>query len=101
MVRQRTVEIGIRLALGATPGDILRMSVVQGMAPVLVGIVGGLAAAAAITRLLESLLFGVSPMDTGAVLGAALLTGLAGWLACLAPAAAASRADPAVSLRHE
>jgi predicted permease len=101
MVRQRTVEIGIRLALGATPGDILRMSVVQGMAPVLVGIAGGLAAAAAITRLLESLLFGVSPMDTGAVLGAALLTGLAGWLACLAPAAAASRADPAVSLRHD
>jgi hypothetical protein len=101
MVRQRTVEIGIRLALGATPRDILRMSVFQGMAPVLVGIAAGLAGAAALTRLLASLLFGVSPLDMVAVLGAALLTGLVGWLACLAPAAAASRVDPAVSLRYE
>ncbi len=100
-VARRTREIGVRLALGAQAADVRRLVVGQGMAMVLVGVVTGLAAALAIMRMTESLLFGVSaadPLTYTAV--AALLVGVAA-LAAYIPARRATRIDPVVALRSE
>ncbi|MGD0435753.1 MAG: ABC transporter permease [Bryobacteraceae bacterium] len=99
MVAQRTNEIGIRMALGAQPGDVLRLVVGQGMRLVLAGIALGLACSFALSRLMRSLLFDVSPTDpvtfltVSAILAAVAL--VAGWL----PAIRASRIDPVLALR--
>jgi macrolide transport system ATP-binding/permease protein len=99
MVAQRTNEIGIRMALGAQPGNVLRMVVGQGMRLVLAGIVLGVACSLALTRLMQSLLFEISPTDpltfvtVSGVL--AVVAFLAGWL----PALRASRIDPVLALR--
>jgi putative ABC transport system permease protein len=100
-VEQRTQEIGIRMALGAEPGSVQKMIVMQGMLLALIGVVIGVAGSLALTRLMSSLLYGVKPWDpvTFAVT-AALLTVVA-LFACFFPARRASRVDPMVALRYE
>jgi putative ABC transport system permease protein len=98
-VRQRTREIGVRIALGARPSHVLRQVVRQGLALTIFGIAAGLAAALAATRLLRSQLFEVSPTDPAA-LGASVATlGAVALLASWLPARRATRVDPMTALR--
>jgi len=98
-VTQRTQEIGVRVALGAQPRDILRMVVKEGLSMTLIGTAAGLAAAAAVTRVMSTLLFGVSAADpiTFTVIPLVLIA-VAAW-ACYLPARRALRVDPIVALR--
>ncbi len=98
---QRVREIGIRMALGAGRGDIRKMMLVDGVRPALAGLAAGLAGAAASTRLLAKLLFGVRPLDAPAFLGAAAILVLVALLASYIPARRAANVDPMVALRYE
>jgi len=100
-VSQRTTEIGIRMALGATGSDVNRLVVMQGMRPALAGIALGLAGAVAASQVLRSLLFGVTPIDplTFALVPPALLAVAA--LACYVPATRAAHLNPTVALRAD
>jgi len=100
-VAQRTHEIGIRVALGAHPRDILKTVVGRGMLPTLGGIALGLVGAFALTRALTSMLFGIEATDPLTYSGIALLLAVVGLLACLLPARRATRVDPMAALRHE
>jgi putative ABC transport system permease protein len=100
-VTQRSRELGVRIALGAGRGDVLRLVLRQGMSLALMGIVIGVGAAFALTRLIESQLYGVRATDPGTFLGVALLLGATALAANLVPALRAMRVDPADVLREE
>jgi len=100
-VRQRVREIGIRMALGAPVKGLLRMIVIEGLKPTLIGVVLGLVLAAALVRVMATLLFGVSQYDPGTFSMVALLMLAVGISATLIPAYRATRVDPIVTLRAE
>ncbi len=99
--RQRHHEIGIRMAIGAGRGDVLRLVLGQGLRLTIVGLVFGLAGAAGATRLLRSQLYGVAPTDPLTYLAVTLLLCFVALTACYLPARRATRVDPSVSLRYE
>ena len=101
MVRQRRREIGIRMSLGATRAGILTLVLREGGLLATAGLVLGLAASAVVTRSLNSLLFGLTPLDASTYLGVALSFGLVAALASYVPARRATRVDPVTALRDE
>ncbi len=100
-VSQRTREFGIRMALGAGAGEVVGMVARQGLKLTIAGIALGLAGAAALTRLLTTLLYGVRPADPVTFLAAPAVLAIVALAACAAPAIRASRVDPAVALRQD
>ncbi len=100
-VNQRTNEIGIRMTLGAQPMDVFRVIVGQALRLVLIGVAAGLGAALALTRVLQSFLYGVSAVDPVTFAGVALLLAGVGVGASYFPARRATRVDPMVALRYE
>ena len=99
-VKQRRREMGVRIALGAEYGSVLRLVLRQGLAPVGIGIVLGTAGSIAVGRLMAGVLFGVTPIDPVSLAGAAGILTLAATAACYLPARQASRVDPLVALRE-
>ncbi len=101
IVAQRTHEVGLRMALGALPGDVVRRLVGRGMLLVGIGVLAGVAGAIALTRLLQSQLYGIRPTDPVTFAGAASVLALVALIACLVPALHAIRVDPIEALRSE
>ena len=101
LVTQRTREIGIRVALGARGGDVVGMVLREGMLPVAVGGVAGIAVALAATRAIRTLLFGVTPLDAVSLGAAPAILAAVALIACYIPARRATRVDPLVALREE
>ena len=98
---QRTHEIGVRMALGASRSQIMRLVLGDGMSLTFIGILLGLAGSVALTRVMESFLFGVSPTDAMTFVGVSLLLAAVSLLAAYLPARKATRLDPTIALRCE
>ena len=98
---KRTQELGIRAALGASRWDLLRMVVAGGAAPVIAGLIIGLAGAMALSRFIQSMLFQTSPIDAPSLAGVATLFLAVALTACLVPAWRAARIDPMSALRQD
>jgi ABC-type antimicrobial peptide transport system permease subunit len=101
LVRARTREIGIRVAVGATPGGVIKMVLRQAMTWTTVGGIIGMTLAFVLTRFLESFLYGISPTDPLTFASVLMLLALVGCAAALLPARRAARVDPLVALRYE
>jgi putative ABC transport system permease protein len=100
-VSQRVHEIGVRMAIGARPAEIVRMILGQGMGLALVGVIIGVATAFALTSAVKSFLFGVTPNDPATFLAVAAVLAGAALAACYLPARRAARVDPLRALRTE
>jgi predicted permease len=100
-VSQRTREIGLMIALGAQPGNVLKLIMKQGMTLALVGVVIGIAASFALTRVIKSLLFNVTATDTLTFVAVSLTLTSVALLACWIPARRATKVDPIIALRYE
>jgi predicted permease len=100
-VVQRTSEIGIRMALGAQPGDVLWVTVRRGLVWIAAGVAAGIPLALSASRVAQGLLFGLRATDAGALMGAAGVMAAMGVLAAYVPARRASRVDPLIALRTE
>jgi putative ABC transport system permease protein len=98
---QRTHEIGVRMALGAQPADVLRMIVGQGAGLAVIGVAIGAVAAFGLTRLMGTMIFGISAHDPLTFGGVAIVLSLVAVLACYFPARRATRVDPLTALRYE
>ena len=100
-VSQRSREVGIRMALGASRGDALSLILKQGARLAMTGLMIGMAIALGVTRLMRSLLLDVSPSDAQTILGVSVLLMIVALLASFVPAHTATRIDPILSIRHE
>ena len=100
-VAERTREIGVRMALGAQTGNVMRMVLRHGMVPAIAGVMIGLAASFAVSRTISGLLFGVQPTDPATLVVITLLLLVVALVSCLIPARRATKVDPLVALRHE
>ena len=99
-VSERTKEIGIHMALGATRGSVLGMILGQGMRLTTIGLVAGLAASFGLTRLLQAQLFNVKPTDPATLTAVTIFIAVIAFIACYVPAQRATRVDPMVTLRE-
>jgi putative ABC transport system permease protein len=100
-VTQRTQEVGVRMALGARPGDIIRLVLKQGLTLTLIGVASGVLGAVAAARVMSGLLYGVTATDPATFVAISLLLLIVATLACYLPARRAARVEPIAALRHE
>ncbi len=101
LVTQRTSELGIRMALGAQRLEIMRLTLADGLAPVLIGLIAGLAGGAAVVQLVRTMLYGMSPFDWTVFSTVMVVLAVTAAGACALPAWRATRLDPAQALRAE